>query len=290
LQLEVQVVESRLGSESSFIGGQGGESYEDTLKWVVINCSPEDWQYVMDMPALYSLVRPDGQIHDTLLEEESNSSRAGHASSTQDRLALSFKTKVPGIFGGQKVAKNGHPFAAIDSYDKWISTGLKRGFNDQIEEVARTLEATMSKRMLVHLGHKHNAHPIFLTLLTDSVQQMLKLHRMMDSQFLRYQTVLGTACDEGNWILISQFAEALFTGTWRARFIGADAFGETRHNHCASYLWADLQTHRVLQGYIELGFIAHPEVSSVVVEHLIQTRVSMAMHNAEKCQGPTNQG
>jgi hypothetical protein len=81
-------VESRLGSESSFIGGQGGESYEDTLKWVVINCSPEDWQYVMDMPALYSLVRPDGQIHDTCLEEESNSSRAGYASSTQVRLAF----------------------------------------------------------------------------------------------------------------------------------------------------------------------------------------------------------
>jgi hypothetical protein len=35
-----------------------------------------------------------------------------------------------------------------------------------------------------------------------------------------------------------------------------------------------------LQGYIELGFIAHPEVSSVVVEHLIQTRVPMAMHEA----------
>jgi hypothetical protein len=36
----------------------------------------------------------------------------------------------------------------------------------------------------------------------------------------------------------------------------------------------------VLQGYIELGFTAHPEVSSVVVAHLIQTRVPMAIHNA----------
>jgi uncharacterized protein YjaG (DUF416 family) len=48
------------------------------------------------------------------------------------------------------------------------------------------------------------------------------------------------------------------------------------------YLWAALQTHRVLQGYIELIFIAHPEVSSVVVEHLIQTRVPMAMHESLK--------
>jgi hypothetical protein len=179
----------------------------------VTNCSPADWQYFLDMPALYSLVRPDGQIHDTFLKEESKSSRAGYASFNQAMLALSFKTKVPGIFGGQKVAKNGHPFAAIDSYDKWIYTIPKRGFRDQIEEAARTLEETMSNRMLVHLGHKHNDHRIFLTLLTDSVQKMLKLHRMMDRQFLRYQTVLGTACDEGNWILSSQFSEALFAGT-----------------------------------------------------------------------------
>jgi hypothetical protein len=45
--------------------------------------------------------------------------------------------------------------------------------------------------MLVHLVHKHNAHQIFLAVLADSVRQVLKLHRMIDGQFLRYQTVLG---------------------------------------------------------------------------------------------------
>jgi hypothetical protein len=68
----------------------------------------------MDMPALYSLVRPDGQEYDVLLQEQSHSSRAGFASSTQAGLALYFKTKGPGIFGADKAAKNGHPFAAID--------------------------------------------------------------------------------------------------------------------------------------------------------------------------------
>jgi hypothetical protein len=114
------------------------------------------------------------------------------------------------------------------------------------------------------------------------VQQLLKLHRVMDCQFLRYSTVLGIACDKGNWILSCQFAEAVFDGTWRARLIGSDAFSESGHVRCAMYLWAALQTHRVLQGYIELNFIAHLEESSVVVEHLIQTRVPMAMHETLK--------
>jgi hypothetical protein len=66
------------------------------------------------------------------------------------------------------------------------------------------------------------------------------------------------------------------------RLIGMDAFSQTGHTRCAMYLWAALQTHRVLQGYIELDFIAHPEVCSVVVEHYIQTRVPMAMHYVVK--------
>jgi hypothetical protein len=55
-----------------------------------------------------------------------NTNRAGHVSSMHARLALSCKTKGPIIFCGEKVARNGHPLAAIDSYDKCISTGLKR--------------------------------------------------------------------------------------------------------------------------------------------------------------------
>jgi hypothetical protein len=58
LQIELQVVQSRLRSDAAGIGGYTFESYEDTLKWVTANCSVEDWQYVMDMPALYSPVQP----------------------------------------------------------------------------------------------------------------------------------------------------------------------------------------------------------------------------------------
>jgi hypothetical protein len=146
------------------------------------------------------------------------------------------------------------------------------------------LESSLSRSMSVHMTHNVEAHWIFLTLLTDSVQHMLKLHRMLEAQFLRYRSVLGTGCDDGNWILASQFAQTVFAGTWRARLIGVDAFKETGHTRCAMYLWAALQTHRVLQGHIELGFIAHQEVSSEVVEHLIQTRVPMAMHEALKTE------
>jgi hypothetical protein len=72
------VVQSPLRSDSASISGHVFESYEDILVWVVAHCSPEDWQYVMDIPALYSLIRPDDQHHDVMLQEESNSRQGMH--------------------------------------------------------------------------------------------------------------------------------------------------------------------------------------------------------------------
>jgi hypothetical protein len=82
--------------------------------------------------------------------------------------------------------------------------------------------------------------------------------------------------------VIKAMLSSQFVGTWRVRFIGYDIFSETGHTRCAMYLGPALQTLRILQGYIELNCIAHPEVISVVVEHLIHTRVLVAINEALK--------
>jgi hypothetical protein len=85
---------------------------------VVAHCSPEDWQYVMDMAVLYSLIWPDGQQHYVMFQEESNSSKDEYASSAQAWLPPSFIMKVPGILGADRSANNGHPFSAISEFSK----------------------------------------------------------------------------------------------------------------------------------------------------------------------------
>jgi hypothetical protein len=50
------------------------------------------------------------------------------------------------------------------------------------------------------------------------------------------------------------------------------------------FMLACLQTHRVMQSYIELEFISHPEIGAVVVEHLIKTRTPMSMHVTLKAE------
>jgi hypothetical protein len=74
-------------------------------------------------------------------------------------------------------------------------------------------------------------------------------------------------------------------GAYKDCLIGADAFsGGVDHVCVAMFMWACLQTHRVLQSYIDLEFIAHPEIGVVVVEHLIKTRIPMSMHASLKTE------
>jgi hypothetical protein len=99
MQREMYVFTSRIKIEAVTIGGITFESYDNTLKCVSQYCHKYDWEYVMDMLALNSLVKTDGQGHKALLEEQANSTKAGYASAKQARLSLSFQSKIPVFFG-----------------------------------------------------------------------------------------------------------------------------------------------------------------------------------------------
>jgi hypothetical protein len=240
---------------------------------------------VLDMHALYSLVKNDGENLKALLEEQSHSPKDGYALSTQARMSLSFKCKIPEVFGSGKVNKMYHPFGDVATYIKLRFTENKQGFCASVEDEIRRVEASTTTKTSVQLGLRPEAHRLFLLMLTDSVNQMFKFHQMLDGQFLRYREVLGPSSDDENWLLCGSVGLEVLVGDYKARMIGADAFSdEVDHFRVAMFMWACLQTHRVMQSYIELEFISHPEIGAVVVEHLIKNRTPMSMHTALKTE------
>jgi hypothetical protein len=285
MRRELYVFASRIKSEAVTIGGITFESHDGTLKWVSQNCHKDDWKHVMDMPALYSLVKTDGQGHKVLLEEQANSTKVGYASAKQARLSLYFQSKIPEIFGPGQMNRTDHPFGEVATYDKWLSSRSKLGFRASAEDEIRRVEASTTSKMSVQLWNCPEAHRLFLLMLTESVNQMCKFHQILDGQLLRYREVLGPPSDDDNWLLCGNCGSTVLTGAHKASLIGADALSdEVYHVRVSMFLWACLQTHRVLQGYIDLEFIAHPEIGAVIVEHLIKTRTPMTMHSSLKSE------
>jgi hypothetical protein len=154
-----------------------------------------------------------------------------------------------------------------------------------VEDNLKRVDASTTTKMSVQLRSRPEAHRLFLLILTDSVNHMFKFHQMLDGQFLRYREVLAPSSDDDNWLLCGNFGSTVLNGAYKARLIGADAFyDEVDHVRGTMFLWACLQTHRVMQSYIELDFISHPEIGAVMVEHLIKTRTPMSMHAALKAE------
>jgi hypothetical protein len=121
-----------------------------------------------------------------------------------------------------------------------------------VEEEIRRVEASTTSKMSVQLRNRPEAHRLYLLMLTESVNQLFKFHEMLDGQFC-------PSSDDDNWLLCGNVGSAVLTGAYKACLIGADAFSdEFDHVRVAMFLWACLQTHHVLQGYIDLEFISHP--------------------------------
>jgi hypothetical protein len=132
-------------------GGITFDSYDDTLKWGTTYFHKDDWNYLMDMPTIYSLIKTDGQGYKTFMEEHSNSVKAGYALPKQAHLSLSFQCNILEVLGPGKSDKTDHPFGDVATYDKWQSTGTKQVFRDSVEDDIRQVEVYTSTKVYVQL-------------------------------------------------------------------------------------------------------------------------------------------
>jgi hypothetical protein len=132
--------------------------------------------------------------------------------------------------------------------------------------------------------HWHEPYRQFSAMLTQSVDHTNALHHMLDNQHTQYREIDGVQKSEGSWTLICLFAEADVSGVWKACLVGAKAFSETTdlNTRGALFLWAALQFYRVMYDYVEMNFVNHPEISVVILEHLIKTRVPLEQHQKLK--------
>jgi hypothetical protein len=146
--------------------------------------------------------------------------------------------------------------------NKWESSGIQKGFRDVVEDNITALARARRRHIETHLMHRPEPYRLFSAMLMQSVDQTNALHRMLDKQHTRYREIYGAQQSEGNWTLICLFAEAAFSGAWKARLVEAEAFSEMTalNTRGALCLWAALQCHRVMSDYVDMNFVNHLEI------------------------------
>jgi len=92
-----------------------------------------------------------------------------------------------------------------------------------------------------------------------------------------YQELLTTseATEEEAWELVSGCIKRILEDLRRVRASTANATSEPNPStKCATYLWALIQSHRVMKDYIDARFRNHPSIAPVIILHVFKTRVT----------------
>jgi hypothetical protein len=97
-----------------------------------------------------------------------------------------------------------------------------------------------------------------------------------------YQELLTTseATEEEAWELVSGCIKRIFEDLRRVRATAANATSEINPStKCATYLWALIQSHRVMKDYMDARFRNHPSIAPVIILHVFKTRVTRVSLN-----------
>jgi hypothetical protein len=243
LNLQVEVIQSRMQSQVVRMGGILFESYEDTYWWVYTSLNENYWTYVLDIPGVYTLVQRDGKGFTAMLDEEVDVCKVGYYNANNPHITLSYTSMFPDIFKPDKTPKvEGRLFPAIDAVLKWESSGVQKGFSDEVGDTITALEKAHCHRIETQMMHQPEHCRLFSAMLMKLVDHMNALRHMVDKNNTRYQEICGAQQAVGNWTLICLFTEAAFSGAWKARLVGADAFSDKTDPYIrgALCLWAVL--------------------------------------------------
>jgi len=199
------------------------------------------------------------------------------------RHVASFKITYPTVFGYIKEGSSSskHHLPAVKSFKDWNSfdceSGVKAFILNGMEDLKLQLYQDITSffledkfydaRMLAH--DMHNKSQIFVA----------EMCNWMD---VFYQELLTTseATEEEAWELVSGCIKRIFEDLRRVRASAANATSEINPStKCATYLWALIQSHRVMKDYIDARFRNHPSIAPVIILHVFKTRVTRVSHN-----------
>ena len=194
----------------------------------------------------------------------------------------SFHTQVPPVFAGSqdKELADKNPFGAIKTYLDWNPGDGIGGVYNKINGALPDLKKTLLGMMRHHLAD----HPIALQLCEQLLVATLAFIDVLSAEiagFYRFllTTTYGVAgpytakAQALCWELVEKLLSVFFLKTRTVRAPAQHAYSsiEDTDDLNATFLWAIVQAHGVMQDFQEYEFRRHPLVYPEIVHHIFTT-------------------
>jgi hypothetical protein len=99
------------------------------------------------------------------------------------------------------------------------------------------------------------------------------MSKWMD-EFYGELITLSEPIEDEAWVLVSSCIKRVFEDLRRVRATAAIASSDSPISCCTTYLWALIQSHRIMKEYSDSRFRNHPSIAPDIILHVFRTRVT----------------
>jgi hypothetical protein len=267
LEEKIKIIENRVVGAGVQMGNIVFQSFEDLLSWVHVKISKGRFGLIVDGHSFLEFFTLSGHIYtEAGTAAFSHSRKAGFTTYVEAQLAISFKNLFSVVFGkgGSANIDDSDCLPAISSGDKWNngSTGIHHQLMRNMNDVSYQLDSSIKKVFKDH----HEARQLAIDCVTASKRFVIDLIAFMSQEYATWQQ-RGFAKKEA-WQIVSQIVRRIFEDQ-SARILARNVqdFQDSDFT-TATFIYATLKCHDVMEGYVKHQFHAHPHVSSVITRHL----------------------
>lgn len=280
LKVKVQLLESRLGENPVRIGDYIFNSKEDVRAWVEEHASGLSFSLFHDPITLMENLTDIHMERKDVITEFYQASKIGFSEPESKHIAA-FRIIVPTLLGrtkeGDKLSIN-TPLAALPDYATWnsndnfsdVKSRIQRGLDDLKLQIgdAITTSCYLHPKAERLAQKMHDLSHTFLS----------ELSSWIDSFYNELKATSHCTPQEA-WHLVALCVQKLFEELRIPRARAANAAGiKATNDRLSTYLWALLQVHQSMSGFLTHRFRGHPSVAPVVMLHIFSTRVTWAAH------------
>jgi hypothetical protein len=268
LEEKLKIVENRVVGAGVSLGGCVFQSFEDLLSWVHVKVPKGRFCLFIDGHSFLEFFTLSGHIDtEAGTAAFSYSQKAGFSTYIEAQLAISFKNLFPAAFGkgGSSSLDDSECLPAISNGAKWNngSTGLHHQLMRNMNDVSYQLESSIKKVLKDHPEAKQLA----IDCVTASKSFVIDLITFMSQEYSTWQQRGFTT--KAAWQIVCQIVRRIFEDLQSARISARNVQDlEDTDFTTATFIYATLKCHDIMEAYVKHQFHAHPHVSSVITRHL----------------------
>jgi uncharacterized protein YoxC len=268
MEEKIKILENRVVGAGVQMGSFVFQSFDDLVKWVQVKIPKGRFGLFVDGHSFLEFFTLSGHVDtEAGTAAFSHSIKAGFTTYVEAQLAMSFKNLFPAVLGkgGSASMDDSECLPAIANGDKWNngSTGIHYQLMRNMNDVSYQLDSSIKKVLKDHPEGRQLA----IDCVTASKRFVIDLIAFMSQEYATWQQRGFSKKDA--WRIVCQIVRRIFEDMQSARISARNSQDlEDADFTTASFLYATLRCHGVMEGYVRHQFHAHPHVASVITRHL----------------------